>query len=92
MPRKKEYTAEFEAQAVKLVFEEIEPDESRTHACDRVGAAVVAASGDAHELGDGGVVVPDGQSNALSASRSHASVLAAAGHLMTANGHNFLAP
>ena len=36
MPPKKEYTAEFKAQAVKFVFEEIEPDESRTHACDRL--------------------------------------------------------
>jgi transposase len=36
MPRKKEYTDEFKAQAVKFVFEEIEPDESRSHACERL--------------------------------------------------------
>jgi transposase len=36
MPRKKEYTVEFKAQAVKFVFEEIEPDESRSHACERL--------------------------------------------------------
>ena len=29
MPAKKEYTAEFKEQAVRFVFEEIEPDESR---------------------------------------------------------------
>lgn len=36
MPRRKEYTDEFKAQAVKFVFEEIEPDESRSAAVDRL--------------------------------------------------------
>lgn len=36
MPRRAEYTDEFKAQAVKFVFEEIEPDESRTHAVERL--------------------------------------------------------
>src|SRR4051794_27220997 len=36
MPRGKEYTAEFKAQAVRFVFEEIEPDETRSHACERL--------------------------------------------------------
>lgn len=36
MPAKKEYTAEFKDQAVRFVFEEIEPDKSRKHACDRL--------------------------------------------------------
>jgi len=36
MPAKKEYTAEFKEQAVRFVLEEIGPDESRKHACDRL--------------------------------------------------------
>jgi len=36
MPAKKEYTAEFKEQAVRFVLEEIEADESRKHACDRL--------------------------------------------------------
>jgi len=32
----KEYTAEFKDQAVRFVLEEIEPNESRKHACDRL--------------------------------------------------------
>lgn len=36
MPRRKEYTAEFKDQAVRFVFEEIEPDETRSHACERL--------------------------------------------------------
>lgn len=36
MPAKKEYTAEFKEQAVRFVLEELEPDESRKHACDRL--------------------------------------------------------
>ena len=36
MPPKKEYTPEFKAQAVRFVFDEIEPDESRSHACERL--------------------------------------------------------
>lgn len=36
MPAKKEYAAEFKEQAVSFVLEEIEPDESRKHACDRL--------------------------------------------------------
>lgn len=35
MPAKEEYTAEFNEQAVRFVLEEIEPDESHEHACDR---------------------------------------------------------
>ena len=33
---KKEYTVEFKEQAVRFVLEELEPDESRKHACDRL--------------------------------------------------------
>ena len=36
MPAKKEYTVEFKEQAVRFVLEELEPDESRKHACDRL--------------------------------------------------------
>ena len=36
MPARKEYTPEFKDQAVRFVLEEIEPDESRKHACDRL--------------------------------------------------------
>ncbi len=37
MPAKKEYTVEFKEQAVRFVLESLEPDESRKHACDRLG-------------------------------------------------------
>ena len=36
MPAKQEYTPEFKEQAVRCVFEEIEADESRKPACDRL--------------------------------------------------------
>ena len=36
MPARKDYTPEFKDQAVRFVLEEIEPDESRKHACDRL--------------------------------------------------------
>ena len=36
MPARKEYTPEFKDQAVRFVLEEIEPDESRKHACERL--------------------------------------------------------
>ena len=36
MPAKKEYTPEFKDQAVRFVFEEIEPNESRKQACERL--------------------------------------------------------
>ena len=36
MSIRKEYTPEFKDQAVRFVLEEIEPDESRRHACDRL--------------------------------------------------------
>ncbi len=36
MPVRKEYTPEFKDQAVRFVLEEIEPDESRKHACERL--------------------------------------------------------
>ncbi len=36
MPARKEYTPEFKDQAVRFVLEEIELDESRKHACDRL--------------------------------------------------------
>ena len=36
MPAKKEYTPEFKDQAVRFVLEEIEPDESRKRACERL--------------------------------------------------------
>ena len=36
MPARKEYTPEFKDQAVRFVLEEIEADESRKHACDRL--------------------------------------------------------
>lgn len=37
MPVRKDYTPEFKEQAVKYVFEEIGPDESRSGACERLG-------------------------------------------------------
>lgn len=37
MPARKDYTPEFKDQAVRFVFEEIEPDESRMRACERLG-------------------------------------------------------
>ena len=36
MPARKEFTPEFKDQAVRFVLEEIEPDESRKHACERL--------------------------------------------------------
>ncbi len=36
MPARKEYTPEFKDQAVRFVLEEIEPDESRKYACERL--------------------------------------------------------
>jgi transposase len=38
MPPRKDYTVEFKDQAVRFVFESIEPDESRREACERLGA------------------------------------------------------
>ena len=38
MPVRKEYTPEFKDQAVRFVLEEIEPDESRKHACERLAS------------------------------------------------------
>lgn len=37
MPARKDYTPEFKDQAVRFVLEEIEPDESRRQACERLG-------------------------------------------------------
>ena len=36
MPARKEYTPEFKGQEVRFVLEEIEPDESRKQACERL--------------------------------------------------------
>ncbi len=36
MPARKDYSPEFKDQAVRFVFEEIEADESRKHACERL--------------------------------------------------------
>jgi transposase len=36
MPARKEFTPEFKEQAVRFLFEEIEPDESRKQACERL--------------------------------------------------------
>ena len=36
MPARKEYTPEFKDQAVRFVFEEIGPEESRKEACERL--------------------------------------------------------
>ena len=36
MPVRTEYTPEFKDQAVRCVLEEVEPDESRKHACERL--------------------------------------------------------
>ena len=46
MPVRKEYTAEFKEQAVRFVFEEIEPDESRRQRVERLGAEVEREAGD----------------------------------------------
>ena len=37
MPTRKDYTPEFKDQAVRFVLEEIEMDESRMRACERLG-------------------------------------------------------
>ena len=37
MPVRKDYTPEFKDQAVRFVLEEMEPDESRKQACERLG-------------------------------------------------------
>ena len=37
MPARKDYTPEFKDQAVRFVFEEIGPEESRSQACERLG-------------------------------------------------------
>jgi hypothetical protein len=44
MPANKEYTAEFKEQAVRFVLKEIEPDESRKHACDRLAPPATSPS------------------------------------------------
>ena len=62
MPARKEYTPEFKDQAVRFVLEEIEPDESRKQACERlapklsmkaVTLAVDAFGGQGFAGGDG---------------------------------------
>ena len=40
MPKRLEYTPEFKDQAVRLVFESIEPTESRKQACERLAPIV----------------------------------------------------
>ena len=40
MPRIMQYTKEFRAQAVRFVFDSIEPDESRKEACERLGSSL----------------------------------------------------
>ena len=40
MPKRLEYTTEFKEQAVRFVFESIEPTESRKQACERVAVKV----------------------------------------------------
>jgi transposase len=58
MPARKDYTPEFKDQAVRFVLEEIEPDESRKHACERLApkpsapakARPVASPGSVEEL------------------------------------------
>ena len=45
MPVRKDYTPEFKDQAVRFVFEEIGPDESRTHACERLGPKLNVKAG-----------------------------------------------
>ena len=47
MPVRKEYTPEFNDEAVRFVLEEIEADESRKQACERLGPklTVKAVSG-----------------------------------------------
>ncbi len=53
MPVRKEYTAEFKEQAVRFVFEEIGPDESRSAAVERLGPKLNVQAGDVDELGEG---------------------------------------
>ena len=38
MPKRLEYTTEFKEQAVRFVFDSIEPNESRREACERLGS------------------------------------------------------
>jgi transposase len=40
MSKQKSYTREFREQAVRFVFESIEPDETRLKACERLGASM----------------------------------------------------
>ena len=40
MPKMQQYTPEFKDQAVRFVFEEIEPNESRKEACRRLAPKV----------------------------------------------------
>lgn len=40
MPRIMQYTKEFRAQAVRFVFDSIEPDESRKEVCERLGSSL----------------------------------------------------
>ena len=44
MPAKKEHTVEFKQQAVRFVLEEIDPDGSRKHACDRLAPKLSPAT------------------------------------------------
>ena len=54
MPVRKEYTVEFKEQAVRFVFDEIGPDESRSAAVERLGSEAEREAGDVDELGEGG--------------------------------------
>ena len=55
MPTRKEYTPEFKDQAVRFVLEEIEPDESRKQACERLAPKLsmkaVGSAPDVNQLG-----------------------------------------
>jgi len=68
MPKRLEYTTEFKEQAVRFVFESIEPTESRKQACERLAPKVnvkavtlynwVKAATPASAKGPGRVVQP----------------------------------
>ena len=68
MPKRLEYTTEFKEQAVRFVFESIEPTESRKQACERLASKVnvkavtlynwVKAATPASAKGPGRVVQP----------------------------------
>ena len=53
MPKRLEYTTEFKEQAVRFVFDSLEPNESRREACERLGSKMAVKPVTLVQLGEG---------------------------------------